>query len=237
MSELELLWMDPGAELHFPPVERSVGAGILALGGDLSLDRMLLAYESGIFPWYMPWEPIAWWAPTERCVLRHDRLKVSKSLRNTLRNRRFEVRVDTDFAGVLKGCADREETWLSPDVERAFMEMHHFGFAHSFEAWSDGELVGGLFGVAIGRQFTGDSMFSYASDASKVALVHLVDFARHWGFGAIDCQIVNDHLLSLGAEPQPRAEFMQELNRNVQAAPSLRGSWKDKVPKHWPIVP
>jgi leucyl/phenylalanyl-tRNA--protein transferase len=198
---------------------------------------MLLAYESGIFPWYPEWSPIVWWAPDERCILRLDRLKLSKSLRATLRKQRFEVRIDTDFDGVIAGCADREETWLSEEVGGAFKELHRFGAAHSFETWCDGELVGGLFGVAIGRQFTGDSMFSYHSDASKVAFAHLVEFLRHWGFGALDCQIVNDHLLSLGAEPQSRAEFMTELAENVRRAPSMLGPWTNLRPPTWPFIP
>ena len=234
---MELNWIEPGGDLHFPPVETAVGAGILAIGGDLSVARMLLAYESGIFPWYMPGEPIVWWAPAERCILHHDRLKVSKSLRTTLRKRQFEIRIDTDFAGVLAGCADRDETWLTPEVAEAFMALHAFGFAHSFEAWRGSELVGGSFGVAIGRQFTGDSMFSRATDASKVAFVHLVDFARHWGFGPIDCQIVNDHLVSLGAEPQARHDFTASLRHHIEKAPSLRGPWTELAPSHWPLTP
>ncbi len=235
MSAHELNILEPGGDLYFPPVDQAIGEGILAIGGDLSIPRMLTAYEQGIFPWYMPGDPIIWWAPAERCILRHDRLKVTKSLRSSLRNKGYEVRIDTDFAGVLEGCGDREETWLTEEVKVAFQALHDFGFAHSFETWCDGALVGGLFGVAIGRQFTGDSMFSRATDASKVALTYLVDFARQNGFSPIDCQIENEHLMSLGAEVMPRAAFTQDLQKWVGQAPSLRGPWTELAPSHWPL--
>ncbi len=235
MSAYELTIIEPGGELHFPPVDQAVGEGILAVGGDLSVPRMLAAYEEGIFPWYMPGDPIIWWAPVERCILPHDQLKVSKSLRSSLRNRGYELRMDTDFAGVLDGCGDREETWLTEEVKAAFQALHALGFAHSFEAWRGDELVGGLFGVAIGRQFTGDSMFSRATDASKFALVYLVDFARHHGFSPIDCQIENPHLMSLGAVTKPREGFMRDLRSWVEKTPSLRGPWTALAPPHWPL--
>lgn len=235
MSLYELTILEPGGDLHFPPVDQAIEDGILALGGDLSVGRMLAAYEEGIFPWYMPDQPIIWWAPIERCILRLDQMKVSKSLRSSLRNRGYEVRIDTDFRGVLDGCGDRESTWLSEEVKEAFQALHALGFAHSFETWLDEELVGGLFGVAIGRQFTGDSMFARKTDASKVALIHLIDFAKQHGFSPIDCQIENDHLLSLGAEVLPRGEFMDELHKWVAAAPSLRGPWTNLAPPNWPL--
>ena len=235
MSTDELNIIEPGGDLYFPPVDQAIGAGILAIGGDLSIPRMLAAYEHGIFPWYMPDDPIIWWAPVERCILRHHQLKVTKSLRSSIRNKGYEVRIDTDFAGVLEGCGDREETWLTEEVKVAFQALHEFGFAHSFETWCEGELVGGLFGVSIGRQFTGDSMFSRATDASKVALTYLIDFARQHGFSPIDCQIENEHLTSLGAEVVQRSDFMDELAMWVAKAPSLRGKWTDLAPSTWPL--
>jgi len=235
MSEFNLTFIEPGAPVDFPPVHQAVGEGILAVGGDLSISRMLSAYESGIFPWFMESEPIVWWAPAERCVLQLDRFKVSKSLRASMRNKLFEIRIDTHFRGVLAGCANRDSTWLTEEVQNAFLELHEFGFAHSFETWQNEELVGGLFGVSIGKNFTGDSMFSAVSDASKVAFAHLVDFAKHHGFGPIDCQIENEHLLSLGAEVLPRSEFMTQLNHWIQLAPSVRGPWTHMRPAHWPL--
>lgn len=237
MAGFEIPFIEPGGPLDFPPVEQAVGEGILAIGGDLSVPRMLFAYESGIFPWYMPGDPIVWWAPEERCVLNHEALKVSKSLRKSIRTGEMEVRIDTHFTGVLAGCADRDSTWLTSEVADAFSALHEFGFAHSFETWKGDELVGGLFGVAIGRHFSGDSMFSRITDASKMAFVHLVDFAERFGFGPLDCQIPNPHLHSLGAATLDRSSFMLQLKENLNRGPSIQGKWTDLRPADWPLKP
>jgi leucyl/phenylalanyl-tRNA--protein transferase len=210
-----LAWLERGDP--FPSVERALKNpnGLLAAGADLSLERLLEAYRRGIFPWYSSGQPPLWWSPDPRMVLFCDELKVSRSLAKSIRNKGYEVRIDTAFVEVLRGCAAprRSEagTWLGPDMRSAYARLHQAGYAHSFETWRGGELVGGLYGVALGRMFYGESMFSRATDASKVALVKLVEVLKLRGFPMIDCQMHTPLLESLGAREIPRREFLRAL--------------------------
>jgi leucyl/phenylalanyl-tRNA---protein transferase len=211
----------------FPPVERALKDpnGLLAAGGDLSLERLLAAYRRGIFPWYSGAEPVLWWSPDPRMVLRCDELKVSRSLAKSVRNKGYEVRIDTAFEQVLAGCADREQgTWLGRSMRKAYLALHRAGHAHSFETWRDADLVGGLYGVALGRMFYGESMFSRATDASKVALVALVGELRARAFPLIDCQMHTPLLASLGAKEIPRRAFLRALEPLVNY-PAPPGKW------------
>jgi leucyl/phenylalanyl-tRNA---protein transferase len=211
-----LAWLEPGDP--FPPVERALKDpnGLLAAGADLSLERLLDAYRRGVFPWYSRGQPPLWWSPDPRMVLFTDELKVSRSLAKSVRNKGYELRIDSAFAQVLDGCATRSEgTWLGSDMKQAYLRLHRTGYAHSFETWRGEELVGGLYGVAIGRMFYGESMFSRATDASKVALVHLVRELAARDFPLIDCQVHTDLLESLGAREIPRAEFLRGLKSLV----------------------
>jgi leucyl/phenylalanyl-tRNA--protein transferase len=207
-----LAWLK--AKDPFPPVERALKDpnGLLAAGGELSVERLLEAYRHGVFPWYSGAQPVLWWSPDPRMVLYCEELKVSRSLAKSTRNKGYEVRVDTAFTAVLEGCADRPEgTWLGGNMKRAYERLHRRGYAHSFETWLGGELVGGLYGVAIGRVFFGESMFSRETDASKVALVALVRELRAREFPLIDCQMHTALLASLGAREIPRRAFLREL--------------------------
>jgi len=210
----------------FPPVERALKNpnGLLAAGGELSLERLLEAYRRGVFPWYSGAEPVLWWSPDPRMVLYCEELKVPRSLAKNVRNKGFEVRVDTAFAAVLDGCADRPQTWLGSDMRKAYLRLHRAGYAHSFETWRERELVGGLYGVSIGRMFYGESMFSRATDASKVALVALVGELRTRGVPLIDCQMHTPLLASLGAREIPRRTFLRELATLVNY-PASSGKW------------
>jgi len=216
-------WLDSGDP--FPEVERALAEpnGLLAAGADLSLPRLLEAYRNGIFPWFSHDQPILWWSPDPRMVLFPAALKVSRSLARTLRNARFEVRADTAFDAVIEGCRQPRRgesgTWITEEMAEAYGTLHRAGFAHSVETWLDGKLVGGLYGVALGRAFFGESMFARVSDASKVALVALARQLQHWGFGVIDCQMNTAHLASLGAREIPRAEFTRRLRELVHYAP------------------
>jgi len=212
-----LAWLERGDP--FPSVERALKNpnGLLAAGGDLSLERLLEAYRRGIFPWYSSGQPPLWWSPDPRMVLECEALKVSRSLAKSIRNKGYEVRVDTAFAEVLRGCSaprrDGPGTWLGPDMRAAYARLHAAGYAHSFETWRDGELVGGLYGVALRGVFFGESMFSRATDASKVALVHLVARLLKGGFRLLDTQFVTDHLRRFGAVEIPRADYHRQLER------------------------
>ena len=219
-----LAWIGPRDP--FPPVARALKDpnGLLAAGGDLSLERLLDAYRQGIFPWFSRGEPILWWSPDPRMVLYTGELKVSRSLRKNLRNKGYQLRVDTAFREVIKGCADRKETWLSRPMQAAYLALHQSGYAHSFETWREDDLVGGLYGVAIGRMFYGESMFSSATDASKVALVGLVRALVARGFPLIDCQMKTPLLASLGGREIPRAAFLRALAALVNYAESP-GKW------------
>lgn len=221
-----LAWLEP--DDPFPPLERALKTpnGLLAAGADLSVSRLLDAYRRGVFPWYSSGQPPLWWSPDPRMVLYCDELNVSRSLAKSLRNKGYELRIDNAFAEVLEGCAHRPEgTWLGSDMKRAYLRLHREGYAHCFETWREGELVGGLYGVALGRMFYGESMFSRATDASKVALVHLVNELKSRGFPLIDCQMHTPLLESLGAREIPRAEFLQVLAGLVNyAEPPMKWS-------------
>jgi len=221
-------WLHEGEP--FPPVERALAEpnGLLCAGGDLSPARLLDAYGRGIFPWFSGHEPVLWWSPDPRMVLYCDELRVSRSLAKSVRNRGYELRLDTAFVRVLAGCAGPRKgaggTWLGADMRRAYAALHRAGYAHSVEAWKDGELLGGLYGVALGRMFYGESMFSRATDASKVALVALVGELRARGFPMIDCQMRTPLLASLGAREIPRADFLRQLSTLVNYA-EPPGTW------------
>lgn len=224
---------DPNAP--FPDVEQAEREpdGLLAIGGDLSQERLWNAYRRGIFPWYSQGQPILWWSPDPRLVLYPQRLRISRSLRKTLRRGPFTATLDWAFGAVLEACAGPRRnalgTWLVPDMRRAYMHLHHQHLAHSVEVWAHGELVGGLYGVAIGRVFFGESMFSHRDDASKVALVHLVDCLIGWGYQLIDCQVHTEHLERLGAEEIPRQRFSQLLDTWCPL-PGREGSWRASTP-------
>jgi leucyl/phenylalanyl-tRNA--protein transferase len=191
--------------------------GLVAVGGDLRPGRLLAAYRNGVFPWYSEGDPIHWWSPDPRAVFELDGLHVSRRLRRTVRSGRFGVTVDEDFAGVIRGCADRpgEGTWLTAEMMAAYEELHRLGHAHSVEAWHDGRLAGGVYGVAVGGLFAGESMFTRVRDASKVALVHLVERLCQRGFTLFDIQFVTEHTARLGAVTIPRSEYLERLKEAV----------------------
>jgi leucyl/phenylalanyl-tRNA--protein transferase len=208
----------------FPPVSQALTEpnGLLAAGGDLAPKRLLSAYRKGIFPWYQDGQPILWWSPDPRAVLTPDGLKVSRSLRRSLAKRGFEFRVDTAFELVVAECAAPRRygggTWITAEMAEAYGRLHRLGWAHSFETWRDRRLVGGMYGVAIGRAFFGESMFTRETDASKVALVHAVDFLRQRETELIDCQVASAHTRSLGAVDMPRAEFLALVAKLTEPA-------------------
>lgn len=218
-------------EPEFPALETALTEpnGLLAAGGDLAPWRLLAAYRRGIFPWYSAGEPILWWGPDPRMVLFPDELKISPSLAKTLRNARYELRLDTAFAEVIHACAVKPRegqagTWITREMQDAYRELHRLGHAHSVETWIDGKLAGGLYGMAIGRAFFGESMFAHVRDASKIALAHLVAYLKQRGFGIIDCQMETRHLASLGARPITRRDFASRL-ADLCAAGDAPGLW------------
>jgi len=229
----------------FPPVSKALteadgAAGLLAAGGDLSPQRILDAYRQGIFPWFSEGQPILWWSTDPRMVLFTDRFKVSSSLSKTLKkiqqsilsDARWQVRFDSAFEQVMRACAaprrDGAGTWISEDIVRSYCALHQQGYAHSSEVWLDGKLVGGAYGVSIGQMFYGESMFARVTDASKIALAHLVGFLKANGVSMIDCQQETSHLASLGAEPISRSEFILRLQRAIAKPP---------IPIWEPIIP
>ncbi|MEQ1582592.1 MAG: leucyl/phenylalanyl-tRNA--protein transferase [Candidatus Nitrotoga sp.] len=215
----------------FPPVEQALlkPNGLLAVGDNLSADRLLDAYRQGIFPWFNAGEPILWWSPDPRMVLIPEEFKISRSLRKTLRDKNYEVRTDSAFEQVMRACAaprcEQAGTWIHDDMIAAYTELHQMGVAHSVETWVNGNLVGGLYGISIGRMFYGESMFSHATDASKIALAHLTAQLQRWGYGMIDCQMSTPHLASLGACEIPRAEFMLRLKELIHC-PDIPLKWQ-----------
>ncbi len=214
----------------FPPVEKALREpnGLLAAGGDLSAERLLDAYARGIFPWFSDDEPVLWWSPDPRMVLYVAELHVSRSLRRVIRSTRFRVSWDRAFGEVMASCAEPREgqdgTWITPAIEEAYGALADTGHAHSVEVWEAHELVGGLYGVAIGRMFYGESMFARRDDASKVALAFLVRQLQRWGFLFVDCQIATAHLKSLGAREIPRAEFVRQVSQLVRQ-PAVPTKW------------
>ena len=213
----------------FPPTEEAEDDGLLAVGGDLSKERLLTAYRQGIFPWYEVGQPILWWSPNPRLVLFPEELKISRSLRKALRKHEFEIRFDSSFENVIKACADvrtdqGKGPWIIPEMQKAYTELHQQGYAHSVESWLNGELVGGLYGISLGQCFFGESMFSTVNDSSKVALVALAEFSKQVGIKIIDCQMTTQHLLSLGAQEIDRKSFLSKLNQYLEK-PDIKGSW------------
>jgi len=219
---------------YFPPADSASPEGLLAVGGDLSSERLLAAYRQGIFPWYSTGQPILWWSPDPRAVLYPGHLKVSRSLRQTLRRGQFVVRFDTAFRDVMLACsAPREQypeggTWITDEMVSAYCRLHDLGYAHSIETWRGDRLTGGLYGIAIGGVFFGESMFSRETDASKVALVALVNRLQAWGFALVDCQVPSEHLASLGAVNIPRHQFLDELSQAL-TAPGHPGRWQGQL--------
>ena len=219
-----------GDALVFPPVERALREpnGLLAAGGDLSPARLLDGYRNGIFPWYADGEPILWWSPDPRMVLEPAGFAISRSLRKTLRNRRYEIRFDSAFDEVMRACAapraGQPGTWITDAMRAAYGELHRLGYAHSVETWMDDALAGGLYGVALGGVFFGESMFTRRTDASKIALAALVSKLLADGYGLIDCQMHTAHLESLGARPVARREFIRQLGELIHLQRPM-GSW------------
>jgi leucyl/phenylalanyl-tRNA--protein transferase len=216
-----------GPDLIFPPPHLAEPEGLLAIGGDLSADRLLAAYRHGVFPWYEAGGPILWWSPDPRFVLFPSELRVSRRLRRTLRSDRFEIRHDTAFAQVIRACAetprDHEDgTWITTEMQAAYIRLHTLGHAHCMEAWRDGVLVGGVYGVQVGCCFCGESMFHTETDASKAALVALVERLEAEGVVLIDCQVKSEHLLRLGAREIPRDEFLMHLSSGLEADPQAQ---------------
>ncbi len=204
-------------QLWFPPVEYAEEDGLLAVDGDLSPERLLLAYQSGIFPWYNEEDPILWWSPNPRMVLYPSEIKVSKSMVQILRGNKFSITVDTAFNQVITACAStlrdgQPGTWIVPEMIEAYTKLHQMGYAHSVEVWREDRLVGGLYGLALGKVFCGESMFSSESNASKAGFITFVQWLQQQGYHFIDCQTHTPHLESLGARQIPRAQFLQELS-------------------------
>jgi leucyl/phenylalanyl-tRNA--protein transferase len=215
----------------FPAVSTALADpdGLLAAGGDLAPRRLLDAYRRGIFPWYSVGQPVLWWSPDPRMVLFPSEFKISRSLRKSLRNRNYEVRVDTAFEAVMRACAaprtEQHGTWINAEMVVAYGALYQQGLAHSIEIWINDRLAGGLYGIALGRVFYGESMFAHAADASKIALAHLVRQFERWQFGLIDCQVRTRHLATLGAREIPRRDFIRQLAKLVNY-PDRRGRWQ-----------
>lgn len=221
---------------EFPDVSLALEEpnGLLAIGGDLSPPRLLSAYRHGIFPWFNPGEPILWWSPNPRSVLFPEKIHISRSLRKTINKNLFTLTTDLAFDEVLQSCqaprVTQQGTWITAEMRIAYGKMHELGHAHSVECWQNNELVGGLYGVAIGRVFFGESMFSKVSNASKVALVFLADKLQQWNYQLIDCQVRSEHLDSLGAEDVPREQFctmLKKLCNEPVADQAWRANWTD----------
>ena len=209
----------------FPDVELALSEpdGLLAVGGDLSVERLIAAYQQGIFPWYSEGQPILWWSPDPRMVLEPKDIKVSRSLAKTIRKQEFKITFDKSFREVITACSEsrlekgtiQDETWILDEMIEAYVQLHEQGYAHSIECWQNEKLVGGLYGIAIGKVFFGESMFSRVSDASKIAFVSLAKQLEQWGFNLIDCQVYTSHLESLGASMISRQQFISLLKENT----------------------
>jgi leucyl/phenylalanyl-tRNA--protein transferase len=217
-------------QLVFPDPELAQD-GLLAMGGDLSVDRLLLAYRSGIFPWFGTGDPILWWSPPERALLQPGQLHLSERTRRSLRQNPFEVRFDSAFEAVIGHCSrvprrGQEGTWITPGMQQAYLDLHRAGFAHSVEAWRGGQLRGGLYGVSLGGAFFGESMFSLESEASRAALATLDDRLSTWGFSMLDGQLPHEGLLGYGFQVVPRSRFLQDLDKALQSK-GRKGSWVD----------
>lgn len=226
---MPIKWLAPGSD--FPDVELATPEGLLAVGGDFNWQRILQAYSLGIFPWSNPDDPILWWSPDPRYVIFPDELNVKRSMRPLINQRRFKVTYDTQFEVVIEACrtsmrqGQEVGSWITPDLAQGYIDLHKQGFAHSVEVWTpDGKLAGGLYGVAIGKIFCGESMFTNVTNASKYGFIHLVKNLRRRGYWLIDCQMPTDHLLGLGASAISRREFTRTLQLNAQESTD-QGSW------------
>ena len=212
----------------FPDSDLASPEGLIAIGGDLTPHRLIHAYCRGIFPWYNPGEPILWWTPDPRCVIYPKSYKPSRSLGKRIRNTPHQFKFDSDFTQVIERCSQPRRyesgTWIGSDMKVAYIRLHEMGIAHSAEIWMEDEIVGGLYGVAIGGAFFGESMFSLTTDSSKMALKYLVDYLKDWNFSIIDCQISSDHMLSLGAIEVSRKNFLEDLDYAIKL-PGKPGSW------------
>lgn len=241
----KLHWLGPNATL-FPPTEWALDTpnGLLAAGGDLSEQRLLSAYRRGIFPWFSEGEPILWWTPSPRMVLFPEKLHIGRSLRKTLRRQTFTITVNHCFAEVIQACAQprtracagnrtkEEGTWITHAIKEAYIRLHHNGYAHSFEIWQQQNLLGGLYGVAIGQIFFGESMFSRMANASKIAFVYAVQLLKKWRYRLIDCQVYSDHLRSLGAEEIARCTFEAIIRESINQQTSL-SDWRPHDISHF----
>lgn len=240
MSELQLTMLGNEAHAPFPPTDWALQRpnGLLAFGGGLEPERLLSAYRQGIFPWYSEGEPILWWTPDPRCVLFPEKVHVSSRTRRRFNSGCYRVTADTAFASVMAGCAEPRlgvaGTWITPELTAAYVELHTQGITHSVEVWQGQQLVGGIYGMALGKVFFGESMFSRAVDASKIALVALCRQLQQWSFGMLDCQVTNPHLLSMGAMEIPRAEFEFRIAQ-LLAQSATSGKWQScfEVAKRW----
>jgi leucyl/phenylalanyl-tRNA--protein transferase len=218
--------------LEFPDLDEADESGLLAIGGDLSVERLKLAYSKGIFPWYEDGMPILWWSPDPRMVLFPDRMIISHSLKQSIKKQQFTVTIDTAFEKVIGNCSKtprkgEDGTWITREMKNAYIRLHEAGFAHSAEAWLDGELVGGLYGVALGKVFFGESMFHHVPNASKVAFYSLVEKLNKWGFEIIDAQVYTNHLESLGGEMIPRSQYIHILEKALLIEDE-KGSWETR---------
>lgn len=226
---MPLPWLEPEPIL-FPPLEQALSEpdGLLAAGGELSEAWLLHAYSKGIFPWFEDGQPILWWSPDPRLVLFPDRIRISRSLRKLINKHPYQLRMDSDFASVIRCCGqdrgDQQQTWITREMEAAYLQMHELGHAHSVEIWDEDRLIGGLYGIALGKVFFGESMFSEAANASKLALVALSQQLQQWEFKLIDCQVSSEHLLSLGAKDISRDAFTALLAQHTK--PVRPGPWK-----------
>lgn len=219
-------------KIAFPPPHLTRKDGLLAVGGDLSQKRLLLAYRMGIFPWFSDGEPIMWWCPDPRLVLYPDELRIPKSLRKVLKKNLFQVTIDTAFKEVITECARvrleaGEGTWIVEEMKAAYCQLHESGFAHSVEAWHNRDLAGGLYGVSMGKCFFGESMFTRVNDASKVALVFLSEYLKSLSFDMIDCQMATEHMIRFGARKIPRDLFLDQLKQSLNV-PDLKGKWASR---------
>jgi len=235
-NPIRLHWLDPRTpDQPFPPPHRAMRDpnGLLAIGGDLSANRLIRAYSAGIFPWFNPNEPILWWSPDPRAVLIPSEFHISHSMAKRIRKADFAVSLDRALNEVLDGCGGarggRTDTWLGDDMKRAYRELHELGFCHSVEVWQHGALVGGLYGVSMGLAFFGESMFSRATDASKLALCFLCQQLAEWRFAMVDCQISSAHLHRLGAQNISRDRFLTDLRKAVSAGGRV-GRWNFEIP-------
>ena len=228
---MPISWLDPKEEPAFPPISQALTEpnGLLAIGGSLDVNWLLSAYSQGIFPWYEQGQPLLWWSPDPRLILEPSRVVVSRSLSKLIRKQMYTISFDTDFVSVIKACQSskgREKgTWITSEMRVAYVELHRLGHAHSVEVWHDDRLVGGLYGIALGKAFFGESMFSSQANASKLALVALSRQLQVWGFGLIDCQVHSDHLVSMGAVPLCRRDFQDMLTRLLSSRTGP-GTWR-----------